>query len=205
MNARHLLLCAAIAAATSVPEAAPAAARAGQAVFEAQCAVCHATGREGAPALGDRKAWATRSDRGLGALTESAIAGVRKMPPHGGKLDLPDLEIKRAIAYMVNQSGGRWVEPIDPAQPQKARTGEFIVRTQCAGCHAEGKGGAPKLGDSPAWIGRAKAGVDHLLASAIKGHGGMPGRGGMSDLTDAELKSAIDHMVRTSVRSEPAR
>jgi len=33
------------------------------------------------------------------------------MPGHGGSPNLTNLEIGRAVAYMINQSGGHWVEP----------------------------------------------------------------------------------------------
>ena len=83
------------------------------------------------------------------------------------------------------------------------RDGGSIVAAQCANCHAAGLHGAPRLGDSKAWIERTRRGLDTLQASAIRGHGAMPARGGMADLTDPELRSAIDYMVRNSVRSEP--
>jgi cytochrome c5 len=177
--------------------------RDGKQVVEETCVLCHATGREGAPRIGDAKAWAPRAQKGLAALTKSALDGVRKMPPHGGKLDLADLELQRAIAYMVNQSGGNWAEPIDRRRVPDKRSGEAIVRAQCAGCHAEGKGGAPRIGDQRAWVERAKLGLETLTSSAIHGHGAMPARGGLANLTDAEVRDAVHFMVFRSLR-EPA-
>jgi cytochrome c5 len=203
MIQRHILIQVAVAAVLTIPAAALAAERAGQQVVEEVCAVCHASGREGAPAIGDHSAWAGRAERGLSSLTDSALNGVRRMPPHGGKLSLSDLEIRRAITYMVNRSGGHWVEPADPAHPPAGRTGASIVRAQCMKCHAEGLQGAPRLGDKDAWIQRARGGFDALLRSAIQGHGGMPARGGMADLTDAEMGAAIRYMFQESVRGEP--
>jgi cytochrome c5 len=174
--------------------------RTGKEVVETFCVECHGTGADGAPRIGDAKAWAPRAKRGLTGLTDSALAGVRKMPPHGGTLQINDLEIKRAITYMVNQSGGRWNEPTDRSAPLAPRSGAQIVQTQCVKCHGTGEGGAPRLGDKAAWIGRARTGLDSLVASAIHGHGGMPARGGMADLTDAELRSAIIYMFQTSVK-----
>jgi cytochrome c5 len=116
------------------------------------------------------------------------------MPPHGGSPGLTDLEIRRAVTYMVNQSGGRWKEPIDKSVPPTQRSAEQIVRTQCAKCHESGAGGAPKIGDRAAWIPRMKTGFETVVRSAINGHGGMPARGGMADLTDPELRSAITYM-----------
>ena len=144
----------------------------------------------------------TSAERGLSSLTDTALAGVRRMPPHGGHLHITDLEIRRAIAYMVNQSGGNWTEPIDRSSPQRARSGAQIVQVQCIKCHGEGLHGAPRLGDRKAWVGRAKDGFESLVQSAIRGHGGMPARGGMASLTDAEMRLAIAYLFQTSVRED---
>jgi cytochrome c5 len=168
--------------------------RSGKAVVEAVCASCHATGAKGAPKIGDRKAWAKRASRGLTALTESALKGVRNMPAHGGDLALSDIEIERAITYMVNQSGGHWAEPISGVTPAVERKGKQIVEARCANCHKTGKEGAPKIGDRAAWAPRLKQGLDFLVRSAINGHGPMPPRGGMADLTEPEIRGAIVYM-----------
>jgi cytochrome c5 len=54
--------------------------------------------------------------------------------------------------------------------------------------------GAPKIGDKEDWIPRLKPGLDIVVRSAINGHGAMPPRGGMANLTDAEIRSAIIYM-----------
>jgi cytochrome c5 len=64
-------------------------------------------------------------------------------------------------------------------------------------CHGTGVGGAPKIGDRAAWTQRVKQGLDVVVRSAIHGHGAMPPRGGMADLTDAEMRSAIVYMFST--------
>ena len=174
---------------------APAAARSGKAVVETVCAACHATGANGAPRIGDAQAWKPLAAQGLSRLTQEALQGIRQMPPHGGNPGLSDLEIRRAVTYMVNQSGGNWSEPIDKSMPSQPRSAQQIVRAQCARCHEAGVGGAPKIGDRDAWIPRLKTGFDTVVRSAINGHGGMPARGGMADLTDAELRSAITYMI----------
>ena len=176
--------------------------RSGKEVVDHVCAACHATGRDGAPKIGDTKAWEAREKRGLSALTATALEGVRKMPPHGGSLSLNDVEIKRAITYMVNQSGGSWQEPIDRRHLPADRTGEQIVKAQCVKCHGKGLNGAPKIGDKAAWIDRAKLGFDSVVRSAINGHGAMPSRGGMPNLTDSEMRAAVTYMFQQSVKNE---
>jgi cytochrome c5 len=168
----------------------------GKDVVDAVCAACHSSGAQGAPKIGDQKAWSKRAAHGLSNLTASALKGIRQMPPHGGNMNLTDLEIKRGIAYMVNQSGGNWTEPISTKSPPVARTGEAIVKAQCIKCHQDGKGGAPRIGDRVAWIPRLKDGLDGTVRSAMKGHGGMPARGGLADLSDAELRNAVIYLFR---------
>jgi cytochrome c5 len=168
--------------------------RSGKEVVEAQCASCHASGTDGAPRIGDKKAWAKLASRSLTDLTESALKGIRNMPAHGGNMTLSDIEIERGITYMVNRSGGKWADPISGLTPAVERRGEQVVRAQCAKCHQSGVDGAPKIGDRDAWVPRLKRGLDLLVRSAINGHGPMPPRGGMADLTDSEMRGAIVHM-----------
>jgi cytochrome c5 len=164
-------------------------------VVEAVCIACHGTGAQGAPTIGDKKAWRNRTSQGLTALAQNAIDGIRKMPAHGGNPNVSDLEIKRAVTYMVNLSGGSWTEPIGNDVSHPERNGEQVVQLQCKKCHQMGDGGAPKIGDMPAWIPRLKRGLDATIRSAVNGHGGMPPRGGLVNLTDAEIKNAIIYML----------
>jgi Cytochrome c5 len=88
----------------------------------------------------------------------------------------------------------------DPVQDQE-RSGKQIVEMQCVKCHGTGLNGAPQLGDREAWIQRARLGLDNLVRQATRGHGKMPARGGMADLTDPELRAAINYMVNTSLKN----
>ncbi len=169
--------------------------RGGKEIVETVCAACHTTGVGGAPKIGDRKAWARLTSQSLTSLAESALKGVRGMPPHGGNPDLTDTEIGRAIAYMVNQSGGDWIEPVSKFDSATERGGAEVVQAYCARCHQTGAAGAPRIGDRTAWIPRVKQGFELLVRSAIKGHGAMPSRGDATNLTDSEIRAAIAYMV----------
>ena len=78
------------------------------------------------------------------------------------------------------------------------RSGEEIVKSVCAACHATGAAGAPKIGDRAAWAPHVKEGLNRLLADAIKGVKAMPPRGGAADLSDFELARAIVYMANQS-------
>jgi len=104
-------------------------------------------------------------------------------------------EIERASIYTVAASDETRTEPINRTTLAPERSGEQIVRTICFKCHQEGVGGAPRIGDRAAWIPRAKNGFDVLIRSAINGHGNMPARGGVANLTDGEIRAAISYML----------
>lgn len=99
---------------------APKVVKSGKEVNDQVCAACHATGALNAPKIGDNAAWAKLIPQGLDLLTKHAVSGIRQMPARGGNPDLSDLEIARAIVYMVNQSGGSLKEPEAPAPAEKA-------------------------------------------------------------------------------------
>jgi cytochrome c5 len=84
------------------------------------------------------------------------------------------------------------------AAPAGARKGEDIVKSTCAACHQAGIANAPKIGDRAAWGPHLKEGLQGMLATAIKGKGAMPPRGGDASLTDAELARAIIFMANQS-------
>lgn len=175
--------------------------RTGAEVVDSVCGNCHKTGANGAPKIGDKQAWSQRASHGLEALTQNALKGIRKMPAHGGNMEISDFEIQLAITHMVNLSGGNWIEPTNKKAKTAERAGKDIVQMQCVKCHKAGVNGAPKIGDRNAWIPRAVNGMDALVRSAINGHGGMPARGGMANLTDAEMRDAVIYMFDQSIKA----
>ncbi len=188
--------------------------RSGKAVYESVCAVCHAAGVLNAPKFGDKQAWAKPIAQGQNVLTTHALQGVRQMPARGGNPDLSDIEIARTVVYLANQAGANWKEPAAPpapvATPMAAATpapaaapapagaaakGKSIYESSCVACHAAGVAGAPKAGDKTAWAPRLKTGKDALYASALKGKGAMPPKGGNMALPDADVKTAVDYLT----------
>lgn len=73
--------------------------------------------------------------------------------------------------------------------------GEQIVAQSCAMCHGTGMMSSPKLGDAAGWAPRIEKGVDTLYSNAINGINMMPARGGNPNLSDDDVKAAVDHML----------
>lgn len=78
----------------------------GKAVFDKTCKMCHATGVAGAPKLGDKADWGTRSKQGIDTLVQHATNGFKGakgfMPPKGGNPTLSDADIRAAVQYMLD-------------------------------------------------------------------------------------------------------
>lgn len=76
--------------------------------------------------------------------------------------------------------------------------GEMIYNNVCMACHTTGAGGAPKLIASE-WDTRLEQGMDMMVQHAIEGFTGenglMPAKGGRMDLTDEQVKVAVEFMA----------
>ncbi|MGV0950561.1 MAG: c-type cytochrome [Azonexus sp.] len=82
--------------------------------------------------------------------------------------------------------------PVAAAGPKDGAT---VFNSVCGACHNTGVAGAPKAGDKAAWAPRIAQGNATLYKNAIAGKGAMPPKGGAADLSDAEIKGAVDHLV----------
>jgi cytochrome c5 len=79
----------------------------GRSVWMGTCRACHLMGAAGAPAVTDFKNWQPRIAKGVEALFDRPIKGIKgedgeyKMPPRGGNDRLTDGQIEAAVEYMV--------------------------------------------------------------------------------------------------------
>jgi cytochrome c5 len=77
----------------------------GASTFETVCKACHGEGIAGAPKVGDKAAWGPRVAQGKDTLYKHAIGGFNGtkgvMPAKGGRTDLSDELIKKAVDHMV--------------------------------------------------------------------------------------------------------
>lgn len=82
-----------------------------------------------------------------------------------------------------------------PVEDTAGGPGEQIVTAVCAACHASGLMQSPKLGNADDWAPRIEKGIETLYSHAINGFNMMPAKGGRADLSDDEIKAAVDYMV----------
>jgi cytochrome c5 len=88
----------------------------------------------------------------------------------------------------------------EPEPVAAAMTGPQVYNSACLACHGAGVGGAPILGDVDAWKARIAQGEEVLYEHAINGYQGpsggyMPPKGGRLDLSDDEVKLAVDYIL----------
>lgn len=76
-------------------------------------------------------------------------------------------------------------------------TGEAVYNTVCQACHTTGVLNSPKLGDPAGWETRLPKGNEALLQSVLNGLNLMPPKGGRPDLSDDQIKMAVDYMLKS--------
>ena len=198
--------------------------KSGEEVYKAQCVACHGTGAAGAPKFGDAAAWGPRIATGYDALVHSALKGKGAMGAQGGgdfedlevgravvymtaaaggKFPEPAAPAAGAAPVAAAVAAPAAAAPAAtvvaaaapaPAAAPASGAGEALYKQVCVACHAAGVAGAPKLGDKAAWAPRIGTGLETLYASATKGKGAMPPKGG-SAASDADIHAAVDYMV----------
>ena len=95
------------------------------------------------------------------------------------------------------------VEEAIPAEPvATVLSGPQTYNEACLMCHGSGIGGAPTLDNTESWTARAAQGKDTLYQHAIEGFTGqagfMPPKGARMDLSDDEVRAAVDYMIEQS-------
>lgn len=73
--------------------------------------------------------------------------------------------------------------------------GRLIYQRACASCHDEGFNGAPRLAVPSDWVKLDALGADGYTQIAIAGIGIMPPRGGQPEMTDEQVRAAVDFIL----------
>jgi len=91
---------------------------------------------------------------------------------------------------------------VEPEPVATLMTGPQVYNNACIACHGNGVGGAPIVGDTGNWTARIAQGNELLYDHAINGFQGSAGimiaKGGRLDISDQEIKDAVDYMVTES-------
>ena len=116
-----------------------------------------------------------------------------RIKPVGRVLMMGDAELAAAAAAAVAA----------PTPVATVLTGPQVYNAACIVCHQPpGTGGAPPIGDVAAWAPRIAQGIDTLYMHALMGFQGqkgfMPPKGGRVDLSDDEIKGAVDYITGQS-------
>ena len=74
-------------------------------------------------------------------------------------------------------------------------SGEAVYNAVCQACHTTGVLNSPMLGDATTWGDRLAKGEDTLYQSVLNGLNLMPARGGRPDLSDEQVRMAVDYML----------
>jgi cytochrome c5 len=129
-------------------------------------------------------------------LTEDPVvqqAIDERLEPVGHVLLMGDAELAAAAAAAVAA----------PTPVATVLTGPQVYNAACIVCHQPpGLSGAPPVGDAAAWAPRIGQGIDTLYMHALQGfqgaNGFMPPKGGRVDLSDEEIRSAVDYLIEQS-------
>jgi len=126
------------------------------------------------------------------AMTDEAVA--RRIKPVGDVI-LAGTPEAAAVAAAAAQAPAADAGKGAGDAKSAVLDGKGVYDKVCMVCHAAAVAGAPKTGDKAAWAARIKQGLDHLYESSLKGKGAMPPKGGAAQLSEAEVKAAVDYLV----------
>ena len=112
--------------------------------------------------------------------------------------------LKPVAAVRVGAEGAAAIAAAEQAQAMPAPAestaaavdGQQVYGSVCTACHAAGVAGAPMPGSEVMAQRLAEKGLDGLVASAITGINVMPPRGGRPDLSDEQIRAAIEFMLQ---------
>lgn len=172
----------------------------GKQVYQKACVICHQEGIMGAPVIGDASNWYNRlKSSGLKGLYRNAIRGYNSMPVKGACVTCSDNDIIASIDYILNASLTRaqWSDVKKSGAEKFPINGMIVYNEHCAGCHNDGKSGAPKLGDKAVWKPLLDKNLDVLIQNTINGEKHVK-NGGCEKCTTKEIISAIKYMASQS-------
>ncbi len=147
-------------------------------------------------------------------LTQDNLASIH-LPNEGNFIldDRPDVKNKRCMKKCRKASDIKITSEAPAYVPEpragtaghasaETPAGEKVFDSSCGICHSNGVAGAPVVGEANDWTLRIAQGIDVLVAHAIDGFegnsGNMPAKGGFAQLSDEQVRAAVEFMVESS-------
>jgi cytochrome c5 len=89
------------------------------------------------------------------------------------------------------------IAPLLAAATALGATGEETYKSKCGLCHDSGAAAAPRINDPAVWALRLANGREPVYQTALKGKPdtAMMPKGGFPDLSDADVRAAVDYML----------
>lgn len=135
---------------------------------------------------------------GLVLIIFNAMQDVNKNVTEPEKMDAETVEarIKPVAEVTVGEPPVVEAPVVTETTDTAGGPGEKIVTQVCAACHAAGLMQSPKLGNAGDWAPRIEKGIETLYTNALQGFNLMPAKGGRADLSDDDIKAAVDYMLQ---------
>lgn len=128
-------------------------------------------------------------------LTNATAVGKSMVTPESMAPEAVVERIKPVAEVTVGEPPAVEAPAVEETTTAASGPGETIVNQVCATCHGSGLMSSPKLGNAGDWSPRIEKGIDTLYDHALNGFNMMPARGGRPDLSDDDVKAAVDYMV----------
>ena len=143
---------------------------------------------------------------GFMALTVALIFLARFMEPDAGDQVSPtqsmltEQRLQPVGAVLAGDAGQAMLAEAQAAAAVEAAVevvvdGESVYTGLCMACHQAGVAGAPITGSDQMTARLDEKGLDMLVTNAINGLNTMPARGGNPNLTDEQIRAAVEFML----------
>lgn len=157
---------------TGAPLAQPKAAEplTGEQVYNKLCMTCHDTGLTDSPIKGNAEMWAPRIAQGADVLFKHSLEGFNAMPAKGGDMTLSDEEVKNAVVFMVNASGGNIsIDGGGSAAPAEEAPAEEAPAEEAPAAADEAVEEAPTAEEAATPVEQAVEAVEEVVSNVAEG------------------------------------
>jgi len=123
----------------------------------------------------------------LAAMATACGTGEQEPPSRAAQPEMPAAPVAADVEQTVTLTDGT-----------SAISGQQVYEQFCAGCHEQGEGTAPQIGEPQDWANRSDLWQAVLFEHANKGYLQMPAKGGEEGLSEADVAAAAEYMLNQS-------